>query len=189
MNRLHLSILPIVSIVATVAGAAQVAPPAPPPPIQGTSIVVTGRISRVLTGPEGRPQGFLLRNGTFVTLSPTLAQQLPTTIGRNSSVRLSGGEFSYHGDKTIAASSLTVAGVSYEDTAPVGPPPGTPGPGLPSAVPPSPPPPSTAGQLGPGPRGPVAGPPSPCGPGGPPSPPPLGGNDAPPPVPPTPPQP
>src|ERR1700761_3164005 len=98
MNRKLLSLLPALPIVATLSALAQV--PAPPPPAPGpvNSIVETSRISRFLAGPGDRPQGFLLRNGSFVTLGPGLAQQLPASIARNTSVRVSGDELSYNGN-------------------------------------------------------------------------------------------
>jgi hypothetical protein len=113
-----LSILPILPIAALLSAAAQSPSHVPQASAPPKSIAETSRISRFLVGPENRPQGFLLRNGTFVMLPLGLAQQLPAAVAKNATVRISGNEFSYYGNKTIEAQSVTVAGVSYNDQGP-----------------------------------------------------------------------
>lgn len=162
------------------AQAPQPTPPAAARDVQtpSTTAAETSRISHLVAGPDGRPQGFLLRNGTFVTLSPGLAQQMPTTVRRNTTVRVRGPEYASSGQKTIQAQTVTIAGVAYKDVAGspmmpaaagvAAPPrlsPGTPGAapppppgGAPGAVPPPPPPPvGGPGAVPPPP------PPPPCG--------------------------
>ena len=189
MNHRLRFFLPVLPIVATVSVAAQ--PPSPPALVlgQANSVVETSRVARFLAGPGDRPQGLLLRNGTFVTLRPSLAQQLPPTIGRNASIRVAGDELSYNGNKTIEAHSITVAGVSYEDAAPAAkapeagmgtapPPPAPRGPGAGPRNDVPPPPPAGCG--------PVAPPPPPASPAGrlnTPAPPPPGDAPQPPPAP------
>jgi hypothetical protein len=173
MNRVLRSILPLLPVVATLSATAQA-----PPAAAQNSVVETSRIARFLAGPGDRPQGVLLRNGTLVTFTPGLAQQLPATIAKGTAVRVAGDELTYNGSKTVEARTITVAGTSYQDvpssTPPVPPPtPAQPGPRAAAAPPPPPPP-----------------PPSPCGPVAPPLPPPpppaAGAPDTPLPAPPTP---
>lgn len=101
------------------------------------SVTESSRINRVIPGPDGRPQAFLLRNGTFVALTPGLTQQIPNTVRRSVSVRVTGQTFGKSGEKTIQAQHVTIAGVSYDDapgSVPVPPPP------QPSSEAPAPPP-------------------------------------------------
>jgi hypothetical protein len=172
MNQKLLSILPL---VATLSAAAQSPSPAAQAPIRPDSIVETSRISRFLAGPGARPQGFLLRNGTFVTLPPGLAGQLPTALEKNATIRVAGEEVSYNGNRTIAAQSITLAGVAYSDAGPAAvAPPAASGRALASAPPPPP------GRPGAGVPGPIAPPPPPaCGPGAPPPAPTAGRTNAP----------
>jgi hypothetical protein len=168
MNRMLMSFLPLVAVACA---GAQVAAPA-------NTSTETSKVSRFVAGPGDRPQGALLRNGTFVTFSPGLSQHLPASLSRNASLRVVGERFSYAGSRTIQARSVTIAGVSYNDDEPVA---GTPnigpvGPGggrntlqpPPPQPPPPPPPPPPAPGIPPPP------PPPPIGRGGPPPPPPPG---------------
>ena len=182
MNPSLPSILSLLSIVATLPAAAQ--SPAAAPPVAANQIVETSRIARFLAGPGDRPQGFLLKNGTFVTLSPGLAQQLPATMKKNETIQVAGDALSYNGNKTIEARSVTVAGVGYLEANPVAGPPAAQGMAAPAPPPPAP-------GAPPSPRAPrpglAAAPPPPpvaCGPGAPPPPPPpiAGGPVAPPPA-------
>lgn len=139
MNRKLRSIVPILSMAASVTALAQ----GTPPPAQSTPVVETSRISRFMAGAGDRPLGLLLRNGTFVTFSPGLAQQLPPSIDRGSLVRVSGNELVYNGSKTVEARSISIAGVAYQDTPGVPPPPVPPSP-----VPPPPSRPPTGERVG-----------------------------------------
>ena len=164
MNRILMSLLPLLAAACAAAQA----------PALANTVTETSKISRFVAGPGDRPQGALLRNGTFVTFSPGLARRLPASLSRNASLQVVGEQFSYEGSRTIQARSVTVAGVSYNDDGPLaggagiampgpygGPNPGPlppPAPGVP------PPPPSGRG----GPRPPRAGattppPPPPAG--------------------------
>jgi hypothetical protein len=169
-----LSILPILPIAALLSAAAQSPSHVPQASAPPKSIAETSRISRFLVGPENRPQGFLLRNGTFVMLPLGLAQQLPAAVAKNATVRISGNEFSYYGNKTIEAQSVTVAGVSYNDQGPAsGGPPAAPRRAFTSAAPLPPPPPGPPRARVQG--GPVPPPTPPCALGAPPPPSPVSG--------------
>ena len=168
MNRILMPFLPLLAVVCA---GAQVPAPA-------NTVTATSKVARFIPGPGDRPQGALLRNGTFVTFSPGLSQRLPASLSRNASLQVAGEGFSYKGSRTIQARSVTIAGVSYNDD---GPRPGNSslvgrsgpgdGPGdRPNAAPPPPPPPA-----------PGVPPPPPSGRGGPP-PPPLGAVTPPPPT-------
>lgn len=159
MNRMLMSFLPLVAVACA---GAQVAPAA-------NTVTENSKVSRFVAGTGDRPQGALLRDGTFVAFSPELAQRLPASLPRNSSLQVVGESFSYESNRTIQARSVTIAGVSYNDAGPVA---GTPdigpsgpsGPGGgPGALPPLPPPPAPGV------------PPPPSGRGGPPPPPPPPG--------------
>jgi hypothetical protein len=173
MDRKFALALPIVPMIVTLVAAAQL----PLPGAQSQSTVETSRISRFLAGPGDRPQGFLLRNGTLVMLPPGLGQQLPATMNKNTTVRVSGDELLYDGNKTIQARSISVNGVDYNDVGPATVPP-RPAPG-PAAAPPGPPPPPAPGRPGPGPGGamppPLPPPPGPCAVAVPPPPAPVNG--------------
>ncbi|MEK6398194.1 MAG: hypothetical protein V4734_08920 [Terriglobus sp.] len=132
----------------------------------------------------------ILRNGTFVSLSPGLAQRLPLEMSKSAQVQVAGDEFTYSRTKTIQARTITIAGVSYTDDAPrVGPD----GAGPVGPVDGPPPPPREVGGPRSGPRPPRpcdAPPPPPAGtgpadgqpamtPGVPPPPPPSGGAPSP----------
>jgi hypothetical protein len=160
MNRAAFSILPFVVVASVVAQVPAAAPPAP-----STDIVTeTSRIARFVAGPGDRPQGFLLRNGTFVILSPGLAQRLPASFTKDTPLQVTGDAFSYQDSKTVQARTIIVAGVSYADdstapgAAPVGiAPPPPPAPGMPPPPPPggpgAPPPPPPCGVAAPPPVG------------------------------------
>lgn len=135
MNRILLSLTPVVA-VCTALGQTPAAPPEP----SSNIITETGKIARVLAGPGDRPQGFLLRNGTFVVLPPGLSRRMPPTLSTNTSVRVAGDEFTYHGNRTIQARHILLAGISYDDVAPAVPAP-------PSAVTATPPPPIAPGPA------------------------------------------
>ena len=149
------------------------APPSAPARTASVSldpVTQHSRIAHTLEGPDGRPQGFLLRNGTFVSLTPGLSQQLPTSLQRGASLTVSGFP-GREGAKTIQARSVTVAGVSYSDAAGVAllaggapRPPAPQRPAAPGAVAPPPPPPVVV------PGAPAPPPPPPGGPGAPPPP-------------------
>ena len=156
MNRMLMSFLPLVAATWV---AAQ-------PPVATPSVTETSRVSRFVAGPGNRPQAVLLRNGTFVTFSPGLAQRLPSSLPKNASMRVSGQQFSYDGSRSIQARAVTIAGVSYNDAGPLAASPGIVGAGGPSGgLSPSPaaPPPPSPGAPPP--------PPPPAGPGKPPPPP------------------
>ena len=154
MNRILMSFLPLVTVACAGAQA-----PAP-----ANTVTETSRVVRFVAGPGDRPQGALLRDGTFVTFSPGISQRLPASLARNSSLQVVGEEFTYKGSKTIQARSLTIAGTSYVDdgslagtSTPVGP--SGPG-GGPTALPPPPPPgvpPPPPGVMTPAPPPPSAG--------------------------------
>ncbi len=146
MNRMFMSFLPLLAVA--YAGAQTPAP--------ANITTETSRVARFVAGPGGRPQGALLRNGTFVAFSPEIAQRLPTSLSKSALIRAVGEEYSYGGSKTIQARSVAIAGVSYNDA---GLPPGGPnavapsGPGcgtrtVPPLPPPAPgmPPPSPSGR-------------------------------------------
>ena len=148
-------------LVAVSAGAQ--APANPSVPLPGASeATVTSRVSRYVAGPGDRPQGLLLRNGTFVALSPALAQRMPESSSKSASVQVTGEEFTYSGSKTIQARTITLAGVSYTDDGPAG---RAPGIASPAGDPPPPPPPPRAPRMA------RPGPPPPCGAPAPPPPP------------------
>lgn len=137
----------------------------PAPPTAAPTAALTSsssRISHVVAGPDGRVQGLLLHNGTFVTLSPALAQQVPVNLRHNASVSVSGPAYSIGSDRTIRAQQLTIAGASYNDLGGVAGAAATP----PQAIAGAPLPPPPVGPAG------VAPPPPPPGPGAPPPPPP-----------------
>ncbi|WP_446742417.1 hypothetical protein [Silvibacterium acidisoli] len=114
-------ILSIPLFLAAVSAGAQ-APGNSPPPPSAAQVAETSHIARFVAGPGDRLQGLMLRNGTFVVLSPGLAQRIPSTLRKSASVQVAGDEFSYSGSKTIQARAITIAGVSYADDAPrVGP--------------------------------------------------------------------
>jgi len=161
MNRQRFSLLSIFPLAGTLVVSAQTSPPPTAAP-QANSIVESSRISRFVAGPGDRPQGLLLRNGTFVNLSPGLSQQLPTSLSKNASVKVSGDLLTYDGSKTIEAHNITIAGVAYTE--------GVGGPVVGAAAPAPPP---AAGPAASGPAGPP--PPPPCAAGEPPPPPPPPG--------------
>jgi hypothetical protein len=185
MNRtlflLALAVPPAFSQTPAAPPPPNVTQPGAPTPIAAATGTTSSHITRVVTGPDGRAQGLLLRNGMYVNLSPRLSQQIPAGISHRASVSASGPEFGTGSDKTIQAQQITIAGVAYNDVAgmegaPAGPPPPNggavpppPG-GLRGAVPPPPPPPCANGAV------------PPPGAGAPPPPPPTGVS-APPPVP------
>ena len=199
MNRIAMSLLPF---VAAACAAAQ-------PPVPTASVTESGRVAGFVAGPGDRPQGVLLRNGTFVTFSPGLAQRLPASLSKRATLQVVGERFSYAGSQTIQARTVTIAGVSYNDDGPaagspnmagrpgisIGPdgPPPPPPPPAPGAIPP--PSPTQAGVPPPPPPARRSGPPAPMAPGAPPPPPaasglvtPVGASgrvSAPPPSPPT----
>src|ERR1700733_3911534 len=184
MNRMLMSLLPLVAVACAGAQA--------PAPLN--TVTETSRVARFVAGPGDRPQGALLRNGTFVTFSPGLAQRLPASLSKNASLQVVGEEFSYQGSKTIQARSVTIAGVSYNDEGPM---PGNPnfgpsGPGgEPKAVLPPPPlprvpPPPPPGATTPPPPPPPAGAPPAGAPGAALAPPPPSDRATPPPPPPAP---
>jgi hypothetical protein len=158
MNQALRTILSLLPVAATLSAAGQ----APPVPTQANPVVETSHIARFLAGPNDRPQGLLLRNGTFVIFSPTLAQQLPAAINRGTAVRVAGDELIYDGNKTVAARSISIAGVSYQDALPSTappvppPPPAQPGTGVAAAPPPPPPPPPPCRTVAPPPPPPPA---------------------------------
>lgn len=158
-------LLSIPLFLAGVSAGAQ-APGNPPPPPSAVQVTDTSHITRFIAGPGDQLQGLMLRNGTFVALSPGLAHRIPSGLNKSASVQVAGDEFSYAGSKTIQARTITIAGVSYaDDLPPVGP--GAVDPG-PAGGPPAPPP---------GPRGLRGGPPPPR-PCDAPPPPPAGANPA-----------
>lgn len=165
MNRTIFSLLSILPVAGTLAINAQT-PPIPPVAPQPESIFESSRISRFVAGPGDRLQGLLLRNGTFVNLSPELSQQMPTSFPKHALVQVSGNLLTYEGSRTIDARNITIAGVAYSGgmnpSAVVG------------TVPPPPPGPAVVG---------LSVPPPPCPVGGPPPPPPGIGVGAPPPPP------
>lgn len=128
MNRISFSLIPVVA-VCTALGQTPAARSAAPSNI----ITETGKIARVLAGPGDRPQGFMLRNGTFVILPPGLSRQMPSTLSTNTPIRVAGDEFTYNGNRTIQAQRILIAGISYDDVPPAVPPP------CPSAAVPTPP--------------------------------------------------
>lgn len=152
-------------------------------PLPVNSATATSRVSRFVPGPGDRPQGALLRNGTFVLFSPELAQRLPASVPKSVTLQVEGEGFSYDGNRAIQARTVTMAGVSYTDDGPVagnaglvGPSRTADGPNPPPPPAPGVPPPPPAGRIGPPPCA-VAVPPPPAGgPGGvvQPPPPPLG---------------
>jgi hypothetical protein len=178
MNRIAMSLLPF---VAAACAAAQ--PPAP-----SASVTESGRVARFVAGPGDRPQGVLLRNGTLVTFSPGLAQRLPASLPKRAMLQVVGERYSYAGNQTVQARTVTIAGVSYNDDGPaagdpnlagrpgvgVGPD-GPPPPPAPGAMPPMPPPPSPQAGVPPPPPSPPparrGGPPAPMAAGAPPQPP------------------
>ena len=109
MKRLVMSFLPLLTVACAVAQT----------PVSAPTVTETGRVSRFLPGPGDRPQGVLLRNGTFVTFSPGLAQRLPASLPRKASVQVVGEEFTYDGSKGIQAQTVTIAGTSYNDPVPL----------------------------------------------------------------------
>lgn len=131
MNRAFLFLVPIAAAF-TALGQTPNVPLATPIKI----VTESSKVSRFVAGPGSRLQGFLLRNGTFVILSPGLSQQLLSTISSNASISVVGDEFSYDGNHTIQAQRVNVAGTSYDDV-----PPALPVPPRPPAPPPLPPPP------------------------------------------------
>src|ERR1700679_2603963 len=156
MNRL------ILLIALAVPPAYSQSPAAPPPsnvnqpgapaPAPTTTGSTSSRISRVISGPDGRAQGLLLRNGTFVNLSHDLSQQIPAGVSRRALVNVSGPVYGVGSDRTIEAQQITIAGIAYNDVqgagaGPAGQPPPNgalappPPPGGPGAPTPSPPPP------------------------------------------------
>jgi hypothetical protein len=189
MNRALQSILPFVAVASAVA---QAPAAAPPPPAAGIAITESSRVARFVAGPGDRPQGLVLRNGTFVALSPALSQRLPATLHKGTSLHVTGDEFVYDGSKTLQATSITVAGNAYADAplpmvadpaaaAQPAPPPGPGAPPLPRAVgpgappppppggpamPPPPPPCAAATPPAPGPASGIAAPPAPAPPAG-----------------------
>lgn len=188
MNRMLMSFLPLLAVACAGAQA----------PALANTVTETSKVARFVAGPGDRPQGALLRNGTFVIFSPGLAQRLPATLSKSAPLQVIGDGFSYEGGKTIQARSVTIAGVSYNDDGPmpgnpdVGPGPGAephavPPPPLPSVPPPPPPssatlpPPPPRGALPAGVPGPAHVPPPPDGATPPPQPPAPANN--PPPVP------
>jgi hypothetical protein len=151
MNRVMQSILPFVAVASAVA---QVPAVAPPPPSAAVSVTESSRVARFIAGPGDRPQALLLRNGTFVALSPGLSQRLPVSLRKGTSLQVTGDEFAYDGNRTVQAVSITVAGVSYADDPPPAagaamPPPPPPPPGGVGAAPPPPPPCGVPGPLAP----------------------------------------
>lgn len=108
MNRISLSLIPVAGVCTALAQT-------PVPPAGPFNIVTrTGKIARVLAGPGDRPQGFLLRDGTFVILPPGLSQRMPSTLFTNTSIRVAGDEFTYDGSRTIHAQHILLAGISYD---------------------------------------------------------------------------
>jgi hypothetical protein len=180
MNRTILSLLSLLTVTGTLAARAQ-APPVNPPT---NSTIVQSRISRFIAGPGDRPQGLLLRDGTFVNLSPGLSLQLPSSFPEKASVQVAGDALTYNGSRTIEAHNITIAGITYNEgpadptspcTAAV---PRPPAPGVRPNVPPAPapddaapppPPPPDANPLD-VPPPPPAGPPLPTNGNPPPSP-------------------
>jgi hypothetical protein len=169
MNRALQCLLPFVAAVSAVA---QVPAATPPPASASNTITESSRIARFVAGPGDRPQGLLLRNGTFVALSPRLAQELPASLHKGTALQVTGEELSYAGSKTVQARTITIAGVAYPDEPPAmaggpagvqaPPPPGAPPPPAPMAgagAPPPPPPPRRPGA----PLAPPPPPPAPCG--------------------------
>ncbi len=75
---------------------------------------MSSRVSRVVAGPDGRAQGLFLHNGTFVNLSPALAQQVPLH-SRQNAVSVSGPAYNSGSDSTIQAQQLTIGGASYNN--------------------------------------------------------------------------
>jgi len=140
MNRMLMSFLPLVAVVCAGAQA----------PALANTVTETSKVARFVAGPGDRPQGALLRNGTFVAFSPALSQRLPATLSKSAPMHVVGQGFSYEGSKTIQASSVTIAGVSYNDDGPLA--------SGPNAVPP-PPAPGVPPQLLSGPGGPPPPPP------------------------------
>jgi hypothetical protein len=167
-RALHV-LLPLVTAASAVA---QVSPAAPPPSTPAAGITESSRVARLIAGPGDHPQALILRNGTFVALSPTLSQRLPASLHKGTSLQITGDEFVYDGSKTVQARAITVAGIAYTDDAPA--------PGM-ATAPPLPPP--SRGAPPPPPP-----PPPPCGIAGPPAPrvplPPAPPTAAPPPNPP-----
>jgi hypothetical protein len=100
MNRTIFSLLSILPMAGTLIASAQ-APPALPAAPQANSIIENSRISRYVAGSGDRPRGLLLRDGTFVNFPPGLSQQLPGSLPKNGSVRVSGNVLMYDGSRTI----------------------------------------------------------------------------------------
>ncbi len=167
MNRILLSLVPVAAAY-TALGQTPGAQPASPADIVSES----GKVKWFVAGPCARPQGFLLRNGTFVILPPGLSQQMPATIPANAPISVAGSEFIYDGSRTIQARRVLLAGVTYEDvlpTAPASPPP-PPRPRAPRAVtgftPPAGPDPAVQTSPRPCPAGSVTPPSAPAAPAG-----------------------
>jgi len=132
MNRSFLSF-----VLVAVASSAPAQTPAPPPAGPTNIITENSRVNRFVAGPGNRMEGLLLRNGTFVVLPPGLSSRMPIDIARDSTITVTGDEFTYQGSRTIHAQSILIAGVVYRDV----PPP------APAAPPPPPPPGAAAGRL------------------------------------------
>jgi hypothetical protein len=157
MNRALKTMLPFL-----VAAHAVAQSPAAPPPSLTASVTESSHVTRFVAGPGDRPQGLILRNGTFVALSPSLAQRLPVSLHKGTSLQVTGEALTYDGSRTVQARSITIAGVAYADD-PAGVGGGTPmGPATTAPPPPPPPPPGRAGAPPP--------PPPPCGVAAPPPP-------------------
>lgn len=111
-------LLSVSFFLAAISAGAQAPGNPPPPPSTPARVTETSRIARFLAGPGDQLQGLMLRNGTFVALSPGLVQRIPSGLSKSASVQVAGDAFSYGGSKTIRARTITIAGVSYADDAP-----------------------------------------------------------------------
>ena len=144
-------------LVAIALSAAPAQTPVPPPAAPANIITENSRVNRFVAGPGNHLEGLLLRNGTFVVLPPDLSSRMPLSIAKDSTITVTGDEFTYQGSRTIHAQSILIAGVTYQDApppAPAGPQPpprpgaaangvpATPGRPCPTATPAPPPPPS-----------------------------------------------
>ncbi len=96
MNRILLSLVPF-AVACTALGQR----PGVRPAATANIVTESGKVARFVAGPGDRPQGFLLRNGTFVILPPSLSQRMPSTIPADTSIGVAGEEFTYPGSRTM----------------------------------------------------------------------------------------